>query len=120
MKDAGRFELRPIENSYVLDIFGEVDFANVADFSALIADAADRPPNALIVSLAHATYFDSQLIHAVLRGSELFRLRNKSLLLVSPSGNSGRRIIEILGLANVLPVFESLDAALASLPAHAT
>ena len=116
---AGRFALKQVLDSYVVEIFGEVDFSNVEYFAVMLADCLERPiKGAVIVSLTRASYFDSQLIHALMSAIERYRVRKKPLLVVAPAHGCGRKVIQIVGLDRLVPVFDSLAAALESVRAR--
>src|ERR1700730_3284819 len=95
-------------------MFGEADLANMAELQACLSAAERAPTRSIIVSLLHAEYFDSSTIHALVTFGDQLRSAGRRLLVVGPSGDSGRRILTIFGLAGRAPVYETLPEALAS------
>jgi len=92
----------------VVTLAGELDMAHaptVAETLDALADV-DRP---VIVDLSELTFIDSSGIHAILRP----RPQNGVVMLVCPPGNI-QRVLSVTKIDRVLPVFESLDAALAA------
>jgi anti-sigma B factor antagonist len=67
----------------------------------------------LVIDLARTTFIDSSFIGFLVRLSAVQRARRRELLLVRPAGQV-RRVLGIVGLPNVVPVFETVDAALDS------
>ena len=111
-------EVKHVDGVPVVELFGEADLANMNDLQACFSAAEVTPATAIIISLLHAEYFDSSTIHAIVSFGERLRSDDRSLLIVGPSGESGRRILSIFGLHARAPVFDTLPEALAS--AHAS
>ena len=107
-------EIKEVEGIPVVELFGEADLANMAELQACLAQAQGVHAPAVIVSLLHAEYFDSSTIHALVTFGEQLKGSGRQLLVVGPSGDSGRRILAIFGLAGRAPVYDTLPQALAS------
>lgn len=112
-------EMKEVDGIPVVELFGEADLANMAELQACLARAQAAPTPAVVVSLLHAEYFDSSTIHALVTFGEHLKADGRRLLVVGPSGDSGRRILAIFGLAARTPVFDTLPEALASAQPHA-
>jgi anti-sigma B factor antagonist len=68
----------------------------------------------LVIDLARTTFIDSSFIGFVVRLSAAQRAKQRELLLVRPCGQV-RRVFAIVGLHNVVPVFDTIEAAVDSL-----
>jgi anti-anti-sigma factor len=68
----------------------------------------------LILDLARTTFVDSSFVGFLVRLSAAQRARRRELLLVRPLGQV-RKVLGLVGLPNVVPVFESVEAAMDSL-----
>lgn len=68
----------------------------------------------LVIDLARTTFIDSSFIGFLVRLSAAQRAERRELLLVRPCGQV-RRVFAIVGLHNVVPVFDTIDAAVTSL-----
>lgn len=93
--------------SEVVTLAGELDMAHaptVAETLDALADTA-RP---VIVDLSELTFIDSSGIHAILRP----RPQQGVVVLVCPPGNI-QRVLSVTKIDRVLPVYESLESALA-------
>ncbi len=64
----------------------------------------------LVVDLARTTFVDSSFVAFLVRLSAAQRAKRRSCLLVRPRGQV-RRVLGLVGLPNVVPVFESVEAA---------
>jgi anti-anti-sigma factor len=68
----------------------------------------------LVIDLAATTFVDSSFIAFMVRLVSDQRARRKELVLVRPAGQV-RRVLALVGLPNVVPVFDSVDDAVGSL-----
>jgi anti-anti-sigma factor len=96
----------------VLELEGEFDLDTVPEIDRFLRRALGPlyHQDHLVIDLAATTFVDSSFIAFVLRLAASLRTRRRELLLVRPRGQV-RRVVGIVGLANVVPVFESVDAA---------
>jgi len=92
----------------VVSLAGELDMAQAPTVAETLDALADdeRP---VIVDLTGLTFIDSSGIHAILRP----RPQHGSVLLVCPPGNI-QRVLSVTKIDRVLPVYETLDEALAA------
>jgi anti-anti-sigma factor len=68
----------------------------------------------LVIDLGRTTFVDSSFIAFLVRLSAAQRAKRRELLLVRPGGQV-RRVLCLVGLPNVIPVFETVEAAVESL-----
>jgi anti-anti-sigma factor len=68
----------------------------------------------LVIDLATTTFIDSSFVAFLVRLLTDQRARRKELVLVRPAGQV-RRVLALVGLPNVVPVFESVEEAVAAL-----
>jgi stage II sporulation protein AA (anti-sigma F factor antagonist) len=68
----------------------------------------------LVIDLASTTFVDSSFIGFLVRLMQAQRAKRRELLLVRPVGQV-RKVLAIVGLPNVVPVFDTVDAAMDSL-----
>jgi anti-sigma B factor antagonist len=114
MSGIGRFEIRQPGTAAVIDVTGDLDISNAAQFEAALERALASNQQTIIVSLAQASYFDSIGIHSLLRFAERLQTTRRRLLMVAPRGSTPRRVLEIAGVATSHLLFESVDDALES------
>jgi anti-sigma B factor antagonist len=92
----------------VVSLAGELDMAHAPSVAETLDALADdeRP---VIVDLTELSFIDSSGIHAILRP----RPQQGTVLLVCPPGNI-QRVLSVTKIDRVLPVYETLDQALAA------
>lgn len=100
----------------VLELEGEFDLDTVPEIDRFLRRSLGPlyHQEHLVIDLAGATFVDSSFIAFLVRLAASLRTRRRELLLVRPRGQV-RRVFGIVGLANVVPVFETVHAARASL-----
>ena len=96
--------------SAVLHVAGELDLATVAQF----ATELERAQGLVVVVLSECTFIDSSALQALARAHRAVpeHGQNGTLLLVAPS-QPARRVLEIAALDRLVPMFDTLDDALA-------
>jgi anti-sigma B factor antagonist len=91
----------------IAHVSGEIDLANATGvFAAVRAKASDT---GLVIDLSEVTFVDSSGL-----GQLVALSRDVPLRVVAPRAAAPRRTIEITQLAAVIPLFETVEAALAS------
>ncbi len=107
-------ELKEVDGIPIVELFGEADLANMRELQSCFEQAEGKHSSGVVVSLLHAEYFDSSTIHALVTFGEHLKSTGRGLFIVGPSGESGRRILSIFGLAARTPVFDTLPEAVAT------
>lgn len=94
----------------LLHVRGEVDLASVHVLDAALESALkmDQP---VVVNLTEVSYIDSTGLLALVRCRERARRDGQRMALVVHSPTV-RKLVEILQLDRIIPVFPSVDAAL--------
>ncbi len=101
----------------VVALEGEFDLDTVPEIDRFLRRALGplyQQDNNLIIDLARTTFIDSSFIGFLVRLAAAQRAKRRELLLVRPCGQV-RRVFAIVGLPNVVPVFDSTEAAVDSL-----
>jgi anti-sigma B factor antagonist len=96
----------------VLELSGEFDLDSVPHIDRFLRRHLGPlyHQDHLVIDLATTTFVDSSFIAFLVRLVTDQRSRRKELVLVRPSGQV-RRVLALVGLPNVVPVFESVDEA---------
>jgi anti-sigma B factor antagonist len=96
----------------VLELSGEFDLDSVPHIDRFLRRHLGPlyHQDHLVIDLASTTFVDSSFIAFLVRLVNDQRSRRKELVLVRPSGQV-RRVLALVGLPNVVPVFESVDEA---------
>lgn len=112
--DIPQAALRLVDGIPVIEAVGEIDLANGPALEDTINAAAGEDAGVVIVSLERATYFDSAIIHVIMRSRARLRTNRQGLVVVGPTFAAGRRILEIAGLLGPSSSFETTEDALAA------
>jgi anti-sigma B factor antagonist len=102
-----------LEGAVCLALTGELDLASLPTLQAHLKAVVDTDDN-VIVEMSGLRYIDSSGAKALLDAHRTFARRGRRLRLAAPSPMA-RRILEVLGLESVLPMFDTVDAALEDL-----
>jgi anti-sigma B factor antagonist len=97
----------------VINCSGVVDMLTAPELGHLIASAVDKQPSALIIDLTETTMFASCGMSLLIETQE--QLSPDAVLVVVADGPVTRRPLELVGLAAILTIRPTLDAALESL-----
>ena len=100
----------------VLELCGEFDLDTVPEIDRFLRRNLGPlyHQEHLVIDLAATTFIDSSFIAFLVRLVTEQRARRKELVLARPAGQV-RRVLALVGLPNVVPVFESVDEAVATL-----
>jgi len=100
----------------VLELSGEFDLDTVPEIDRFLRRNLGPlyHQDHLVIDLAATTFVDSSFIAFLVRLLTDQRARRKELVLVRPAGQV-RRVLALVGLPNVVPVFESVEEAVATL-----
>jgi anti-sigma B factor antagonist len=88
---------------------GELDGAGADELGAEL-DRVSSGGRAVVVDLSELAFIDSGGLHAIMRSTQ----DDRRLSLVCPEGNVAR-VLSIVRIDQVVPVYERLDDALAAL-----
>jgi anti-anti-sigma factor len=99
----------------VLELEGEFDLDTVPEIDPYLRRTLGPlyHQDHLVIDLARTTFIDSSFVAFLMRLSAAQRSRRRELLLVRPTGQV-RRVLAIVGLPNIVPVFDTTEAAVAS------
>jgi anti-sigma B factor antagonist len=109
-----RAERRPLSGAPGLIVLGEVDLSTVPQLTTALDDAIRESDGAFVVDLTPVEFLDSTGISALIRARALLARDDRELAVVCPPGPV-RRILEVAGIADLLVLFDSREAAAASL-----
>jgi stage II sporulation protein AA (anti-sigma F factor antagonist) len=93
----------------VVTLSGELDAADVSWARALDA-ALDSGASKLVLDLRNVTFIDSSVIGAIVLAEQ--RIGDRGWLRIVYTHHVIRRLLEICGLAEILPQYLSVEAAL--------
>jgi anti-anti-sigma factor len=100
-----------------LTLRGELDLGTLAQLEDSLQRALLDSAGAFVVDLSELTFMDSSGVNALLRARSLLGREERALVVVCPPGNV-RRVLELIGVVDVIGPFDSRqDAERALVPA---
>ena len=91
----------------------EMDITNAADISDLLAAVAGQSPEVITVDMTATVFCDSSGVHALARAHELAHAGGSELRLAL-GGSPTARIVQLLGLDQVVPAYRDVEESLAT------
>lgn len=100
----------------VVELWGEFDLDTVPDIDRFLRRRLGPlyHQQDLVIDLEGATFVDSSFVAFLVRLVNDQRAKRKELVLVRPTGQV-RRVVALVGLHNIIPVFESVEEAVGAL-----
>ena len=100
------------DHAVVVRLVGEPDLYNAGDVREVLDEVCARHPGRVVVDLAEVTFIDSTGLGVLVEARS--KLPDRKTFLLSEPQPEARRALEISGLAKHLPIFDTLDRALAA------
>ena len=101
----------------IVRIEGRFEFGTRHEYKRLIGQIVQEGHLRLVLDLEGVTFLDSSALGLLLLTDQNFKLKKGSFSLVKPTGYV-RQVIELANLPRVIPVYDSVDEAVAG-PAKA-
>jgi anti-sigma B factor antagonist len=114
-----RFPVQVTRGVPVLITPDEIDITNAAALRAALLHAAARPGPALVVDMTRTRFCDCAGLHALIAAHKRAQAEGRQVKLVI-TGAQVRRILTLTALDRLIPVYTSLDQALAQLARPST
>ncbi|HEY7146082.1 MAG TPA: STAS domain-containing protein [Streptosporangiaceae bacterium] len=111
-----RFPVRITRGVPVVTAPEEIDITNAGALRAALLYAAARPGAALVVDMTRTRFCDCAGLHALIGAHKRARAEGRQVKL-AVTGVQVRRILALTALDRLIPVYASLDQALARRPA---
>jgi len=110
------FPVQVIRGVPVVTAPQEIDITNASRLRAALLHAATRPGAALAVDMTRTRFCDSAGLHALIGAHKRAQAEGRQIRL-AVTGAQVRRILALTALDRLIPVYTSLDQALAHPPA---
>jgi anti-anti-sigma factor len=94
----------------IVRVRGELDLEVAERMEEMLAGAAADPSRGLVIDLAGCEFVDSAGLTAILHGAKPFQDGESKVAIACPEGNV-RKLLNLTGIDQTLPVFDSEDAA---------
>jgi anti-anti-sigma factor len=115
---AGRVRFASRGHVLVAHLAGEIDLSNAERLGVEVAEAAPQDAQCVVLDLAEVEHIDSYGIFVIHGLRQRLREHQTTLVLVIPHKARIRRAVELVRLADVIPVKEALDDALRAIGEH--
>jgi anti-anti-sigma factor len=107
-------------NAVVVRISGELDSTNARDTAeALLSYVGDDDPSGLVAELSGISYVDSAGVRAFVELGDRLERDGRALVLVAPGESRMSRVLSIVKMELLVPVYESVEAALGAIASPA-
>ena len=107
-----RLPVEPVHGVPVVLAPDEIDITNATRLRAALLAAAANGHQAFVVDMTRTRFCDSSGVHALVAAHRRAQAEHRQMLLAGPGG-AVSRVFSITGLDRVIPIFASLDEALA-------
>jgi anti-anti-sigma factor len=101
----------PLSDPIVIAPEGEVDIARLDEFRASLYDAARQAEQLLVVDLSHVESIDSSGLGALAALHHRLGREQRQLAVVAPGGTAAAVSLNLSGLQNRLPTYQTRQAA---------
>jgi anti-sigma B factor antagonist len=111
MDAASAFEVvdLPADGVAGVAVRGEVELATAPTLTAALEEGIRRSSGAFVVDLVAVDFLDSSGVACLVRARALLGRDDRALALVCPPGRV-RRVLELTGIDELVPVYGSRDA----------
>lgn len=108
VNDANRIDSAQLDESlWLIELHGEHDLSTAEKLDVVLAEVA-ATGTTVVVDLSTTTFIDSTIVSRLVR----FQQSGERVLLVTPHEPAIVRTVDMLGLAELFPFFETQTAAL--------
>ena len=108
MRELASLSLGRSHGVVLAEVSGEIDMSNAEDLRDEIAQGATNEDRAVIVDLTSVSYADSAGMNLLFVLARQLKEHGQSFGVVVPSGSQPRRAFDVVGMADQIPMFETL------------
>jgi anti-sigma B factor antagonist len=106
---SAHFEVHRNEGVAILSVSGEVDISHTEEYELARAEALDAGLP-VVIDLENCEFIDSRGLQGIIQTFNLATERGQPFALAG-SGTQVRRVLQVSGMANLLPYFRKLEDA---------
>ncbi|WP_052809740.1 STAS domain-containing protein [Streptomonospora alba] len=115
MRTAASQPVRPADRPTVAAMPAEIDIHNRDALVQRMAGLLDAAAGVLVVDMTETTFCDSSGVHALLSVRRRALEHGKQIRVAAPNRNV-RRVLEICGIAKLVPIHASVEESLSHSP----
>jgi anti-anti-sigma factor len=94
---------------------GELDGADTDGLRAKLLDTVSSAGHGLVCDLSLLSYIDSAGVHLLHRLSRTLQTDGRRMAMILPTEPTPRRVLEVVGITQVIPLFATVDDAVTQL-----
>ena len=106
-----RLQTYQLEATTVVQVAGDIELSNASQLKSDLRSACEQDACRVVVDMSEVTFIDSTGIGVLVGALKRTREQNGSFALICPQPRV-RRVFEITGLLQVMPLFNTIDEAL--------
>lgn len=103
---------QPTDGLLVVALAGEMDIANAPQLTARLAELGTAGQDRVVIDLSKLTFIDSSGINALVSAAKPIEAAGGRVIVAAPSPHI-QQVFDIVHLSEVVPIEQSLEAALA-------
>jgi len=111
VNELARVEVENDDERCLLRVHGEIDISNAGELAKSIENAVPNSAAVVIIDLTHTTYLDSAGVQLLFRLADRLGDRRQRLRLVVPKEAAIRTVLELTGIARLIPMVERVAEA---------
>jgi anti-sigma B factor antagonist len=116
VSDIGQVVVEHLPTVSVVALHGDHDIATVPAIEAALDAVLERGTN-VVVDLSRTSFMDSSVVRSTILGHRAL-MPGRVVAVAAPPGTGPRRLLDLVELAAVVPVFDSLEDAIAGAAAR--
>jgi anti-anti-sigma factor len=115
--DSGKVEHRRLDGAQVVALYGEHDLSTLPQVRRGL-QAAFRGTSAILIDATRAEFIDSSIVNELVQAHREARQRDIRLGIIATPDSFVRRVLDLVGIPDVIPVYPTPGRALADLLAN--
>lgn len=102
------------KNSVIISVKGRMDAVSAPEFEQKLGDWIDAGESNFVIDLSEVDYISSAGLRSILVIAKRLKANNGQLML-SALQDAVKEVFEISGFSSIIPIYESVEAALAQM-----
>ena len=115
MSSLSRLQVEHRDDAVIVRVEGDIDLANAHEVRSALESAPAASSVGMVVDLSSTGYVDSSGVAVLVGVAQEFSVRRQRVLLAAPRTGAVRRVLDIVQIDQLAPVYDSVDEALAAL-----
>lgn len=100
------------QDAAVISVRGEIDLRTAPTLSEALLPTLEHDTGPVVVDLSEVTFIDSTGVHVLFETLQRLELKNRRLAIVCREGGQVHKLLDLVGLVDIVAVYRSRDSAL--------